>query len=156
MPKFTAPEREIIKTLVASLSLKRIPDLEILGEIERQTHKPISQRYLTDIKQLIKRENFHWYKTLRESQYDFLHEYKERINEIMDLQRYHQQIINNDREPTPVKQTSLAELHRLSITLSNLYDVAPGIVNGITLPTSPEDKTTEQQSTISEESEIIV
>ena len=30
----------------------------------------------------------------------------------------------------PVQQTSLAELHRLSITLSNLFDVAPTIING--------------------------
>ena len=33
-----------------------------------------------------------------------------------------------------IQQTSLAELHRLSITLSNLYDVAPTIINRHILP----------------------
>jgi len=129
MPKFRASERELIKTLVASLSLKRIPDLEILGEIEKQMHKPISQRYLTEIKQQIKRENFHWYQTLRESQYHFLHEYKERINEIVDLQRRHYKIIEDNPSSPTIQQTSLAELHRLNITLSNYFDVAPMIVS---------------------------
>ena len=47
-----------------------------------------------------------------------------------------------------VKQASLAELHRLSITLSNLYDVAPTIVNGITLSTTPETKTINTEITV--------
>ena len=37
-----------------------------------------------------------------------------------------------------IQQTSLAELHRLNITLVNYFDVAPTIVNGITLSTTPE------------------
>ena len=62
------------------------------------------------------------------------------LNEIMDLQKEHHEIIDSDKETHQVQQTSLAELHRLSITLSNLYDVAPSIVNGITLSTTSEDK----------------
>lgn len=77
---------------------------------------------------------------MREGQYEYLHESKERINEIMDLQKRHHEIIDNDREPTTVKQASLAELHRLSITLSNLYDVAPTIINDTTLSATPEVK----------------
>jgi len=131
MPKFTAPEREIIKTLVASLSLKRIPDLEILKEVERQTHKSISQRYLTAIKQQIKADTFKWYSQLRESRFDFLYQYKERINEIMDLQKRHYKIVEDNSNNPSIQQTSLAELHKLSITLSNLYEVAPVIVNSL-------------------------
>jgi hypothetical protein len=88
--------------------------------------------------------------SMREGQYEYIHEFKERINEILELQKRHYQIIDNDREPTTVKQVSLAELHRLSITLSNLYDVAPTIINDTTLSATPEVKAfpTEPESII--------
>ena len=85
---------------------------------------------------------------MREGQYEYIHEFRERIDEILELQKRHYEIIDNDREPTPVKQVSLAELHRLSITLSNLYDVAPSIVNGITVSTTPETKTINTEITV--------
>ena len=78
---------------------------------------------------------------MREGQYEYIHEFKERINEILSLQKLHHQIIDSPTEPTTVKQTSLAELHRLNITLSNYFDVAPDII-GHTISTTPEAKTT--------------
>ena len=74
---------------------------------------------------------FKWYKTMREGEYEYIHEFKERIHEIMSLQKKRHQIVDSPTEPTTVKQTSLAELHRLNITLSNYFDVAPDIINGI-------------------------
>jgi hypothetical protein len=62
---------------------------------------------------------------------EYLHEFKERINEISFLQQKHYEIIDSDKEPTTNKQSSLAELHRLNITFSNYFEVAPSIVNGI-------------------------
>jgi hypothetical protein len=140
MPKFTASERQLVKSMVATLSIKRIPDLEIIKEVERQTNKSLSIRYLTAIKQQIKKESYHWYQTLRDNQYDFLHEFKERINEIIDLQKKHHQIVDSPTEPTTVKQASLAELHRLNITLSNYFDVAPAIGNTTTATLSETSK----------------
>ena len=47
----------------------------------------------------------------------------------------------------------MAELHRLNITLSNYFDVAPDIIgNGTTLSTTSEAKTTEPEA----ENRIIV
>ena len=81
---------------------------------------------------------------MREGEYEYIHEFKERINEILDLQKQHHEIIIRNEDNPQIQQTSLAELHRLSITLSNLYDVAPTII-GIgptaTISTSPETKT---------------
>ncbi|MGC2428327.1 MAG: hypothetical protein WA421_14905, partial [Nitrososphaeraceae archaeon] len=65
---------------------------------------------------------------MREGQYEYIHEFKERINEILSLLKLHHQIIDSPTEPTTVKQTSMAELHRLNITLSNYFDVAPDII----------------------------
>jgi hypothetical protein len=76
---------------------------------------------------------------MREGEYEYIHEFKERINEILFLQKKHHQIIMRNEDNPQIQQTSLAELHRLSITLSNLFDVAPTIINGtIAVPTTSE------------------
>jgi hypothetical protein len=139
--KFTFAERTLIKSIVACLSIKRIPETEIINEIFRQTNKTISSVALFKIKKRIKKESYHWYKTMREGQYEYIHEFKERINEILSLQKLHHQIIDSPTEPTTVKQTSMAELHRLNITLSNYFDVAPDII-GHTIPAPSETRTT--------------
>ena len=77
---------------------------------------------------------------MREGQYSYIHEFKERIDEILWLQRKHHEIIDSDKESMTIKQTSLAELHRLNITLSNYFDVAPDIINGSSISTTPETK----------------
>jgi hypothetical protein len=151
--KFTIEERSLVKSLVATLTLKRMSDSEIIEEIEKLTNDRISRTSLYKIKLQIKRDSYQWFKMMREGQYEYIHEFKERIDEILSLQKKHHEIIDNDREPTPVKQTSLAELHRLNITLSNYFDVAPSIVNGITLPVSSEVK---GSNTETEESIITV
>src|SRR4029078_5196622 len=98
-----------------------------MNDIYNQTNKTISKVALFNIKKRIKRDSYHWYKTMRNGEFEYAHEFIERINEIIFLQ---------------VQQTSLAELHRLSITLSNLFDVAPTIINGtIAVPTTSETKT---------------
>ena len=107
MPKYTAAERTLVRSIIASLSIKRVPEQEILSEVFRQTNKTLSHAGLYRIKHGIKRESYHWYKTMRESEYEYIHEFKERINEIMQLQKMHHAIIDNDKEPTTVKQTSI-------------------------------------------------
>ena len=91
---------------------------------------------------------------MREGEYEYLHEFKERINEILSLQKKHHEIIQKNEHNPQIQQTSLAELHRLNITLSNYFDVAPSIVNGITLSTAPETKISRESE--SEDSIITV
>jgi hypothetical protein len=100
------------------------------------------------VRQRIKKESYHWYKTMREGQYEYIHEFKERIDEILWLQKKHHDIIDNNPNPS-VQQTSLAELHRLNITLSNYFVVAPAVVNDFTIPTiTPETKATTEDDII--------
>jgi len=127
VPKFNALQRQVILNIVADLTIKRIPDALIMQHIQNKTGKTISKMTLWNIRQRIKRESYNWYKTMREGEYEYIHEYKERINEIMDLQRQHHEIIIKNQNNPALIQTSLAELHKLSITLSNLYDIAPAI-----------------------------
>jgi len=76
---------------------------------------------------------------MREGQYEYIHEFKGRIDEIFWLQKKHHDIIDNNSNPS-LQQTSLAELYSLHITLSNYFDVAPDII-GHTIPPTPETKT---------------
>ena len=108
MGKFNAEERALIKSIVAMLSIKRIPDSEIINQIYEQTHKTISKQALCNIRNRIKKDSYHWYKTMREGEYEYIHEFKERISEIIDLQKKHHAIIDSPTEPITVKQTSLA------------------------------------------------
>ena len=90
------------------------------------------------------------YQIKREAQYEYIHEFKERINEILWLVQKHHDLINNNKDNPQIQQTSLAELHRLNITLSNYFDVAPSIVNGITLSTPSESKSVTKATTTTE------
>jgi hypothetical protein len=132
VPKFTSIERSNLQNIVANLSIKRIQDNEIIKEVFKQTGKTISRRTLVNVRQRIKKESFKWYKTMREGEYEYLHEFKERINEIVDLQRRHYKIIEDNANNPSIQQSSLAELHKLNITLSNYFDVAPTIVTNPT------------------------
>lgn len=141
MSKFTYDERSLVKNLVANLTIRRIDDNDIIKVIYDQTGKTITRKEIWNIRERIKRDSFHWYKTMRDGEYEYVHEFKERINEILFLQKKHHEIVIRNEHNPQVQQNSLAELHRLSITLSNLYDVAPTIINGtIAVPTAPENK----------------
>ena len=144
MSKFLKGEKALVKSIVANLTIKRIPDNDIIKNIFEVTNKTITLRYLSKLKQQIKRESFHWYKTMREGETEYIHEFKERINEILFLQQKHHAIIDKNESNPQIQQTSLAELHRLSITLSNLYDVAPLIIGkgkDATLSITPKTET---------------
>ena len=92
---------------------------------------------------------------MREGEYEYVREFRERVSEIMSLQKKHHQIIDSNEHNPQVQQTSLAELHRLSITLSNLYDVAPTIIGvgaNATISITPETKEARQQGITSSSS----
>jgi hypothetical protein len=140
MGKFKNGERTLVKSIVATLSIKKVSDNDIIKAIQDQTKKTITTRALYDLRQSIKKESYDWYKTMREGQYEYIHEFKERINEVYWLQQYHHEIIDNNKTNPQIQQASLAELHRLNITLSNYFDVAPDIINGSTLSAPSETK----------------
>ena len=95
MPKFTSAERILLKSIVAALSIKKIPESEFIKEIFHQTNKNITTRYLTDLKEQIKKDSFHWYKAMRQGQFEYLHEFKERIDKMLfitkEASQYHRQ-----------------------------------------------------------------
>ena len=152
MSKFICAEKETVKSVIARLSVKRIPEREILKEVFEITGKTITRRTLYHIKNKIRKESFYWYQNLQQNRYEYIYQFKERIREIEDLMKRHNEIIDNNSSPT-VKQKSLEELHRLNITLSNYYDVAPSIVG--VYPTSKQNLKENDNSIPISQKEII-
>jgi hypothetical protein len=72
--KFTLAERELVKSKVARLTIKRIPDPEIIKEVYLQTNKTLSGSGLYNVRQSIKKDSFQLYKTMREGEYEFIYE----------------------------------------------------------------------------------
>ena len=148
MSKFTNGERSLVKKIVANLTIKRIAEVDIIKVIFDQTGKYITRKEIWNIRERIKRESYYWYKTMREGEYEYIHEFKERINEILFLQKKHHQIVMRNEDNPQIQQTFLAELHRLSITLSNqkkIKNVAPTIIGvgpNATISITSETKTT--------------
>ena len=97
MTKYTHRERQQIKDIIATLSLKRISDDQIIEFILGKTNKTIGRMTLYNIRQEIKRDSFEWYNHMRQDQYAYIHEYKQRINEITDLQEMHHDIVMRNR-----------------------------------------------------------
>ena len=83
MSKFLQKDRESIKSIVAALTIKRISDNDIIKVIFDQTSKTITDRYLSTIKGANQTRIIPLVQTIREGQYEYIHEFKERINEIL-------------------------------------------------------------------------
>ena len=74
---------------MANLYVKNFPDSLIIDEIARQTGKTISKVSLHNIRKPIKKESYNWYQQLRKDNYEFIHQFRERIRERNDLQEKH-------------------------------------------------------------------
>jgi hypothetical protein len=129
--KYTNEEKSLIQNIVATLTIKRVPESEIMKHVLKETGKTISRRSLWYVKQCIKKDSYKWYSLLRQGEYEYIHEFKSRVDEIVDLQRRHYQIIDDNSDRPTIQQTSLAALHKLSITLSNLYNFIPFMSNTV-------------------------
>ena len=55
MPKFNAEERRLIDITVGALSIKRIPDPDIIDQVIKLTNKKITRQTLYNIRQRIER-----------------------------------------------------------------------------------------------------
>jgi hypothetical protein len=66
-----------------NLSIKRIPDQEIITEVYNEINKTLSKSSLYHVRQQIKKESYHLYKIMREGESEYIDQFKEQINEIV-------------------------------------------------------------------------
>jgi hypothetical protein len=134
MSSFTNDEKVLIKNIVAKLSIKKASSAKIIEEVYQKTNKKITTKEIYNVRQCIKEDSYQWFKTQAEGQYEYIREFKDRIEEILWQLIKHHNIIEKNQHSPQIRQTSLSELQKLNITLSNYFNIAPGIVNGITIP----------------------
>ena len=134
MSSFTNDEKVLIKNIVAKLSIKKVSSAKIIEEVYQKTNKKITTKEIYNVRQSIKKDSYQWFKTRAEGQYEYILEFKDRIEEILWQLIKHHNIIEKKQHSPQIQQTSLSELQKLNITLSNYFNIAPGIVNGITIP----------------------
>jgi hypothetical protein len=96
--KFRHKQRIVVQSIVADLTIKGIPDKIILQHIENQTGETISDRSLRNIRERIKRDSFDWYCKLKSSRHEYIHQFRQRVAEISNLQSQHHEIISKNTE----------------------------------------------------------
>jgi hypothetical protein len=57
MMKYSTKGKILIKSIVATLSIKKVPEQEIIQAVYDQTNKTIARKTLYNIKQQIKKES---------------------------------------------------------------------------------------------------
>jgi hypothetical protein len=119
-------ERDKLKQLVADSILNRFTPDETLQYIENNIHIRISERYMLQVKAWLKRDMQKEFLELRKDKDAYIREYLHRINELKDLQRY-QHILQAKTDSPFLQHRCAIELHALTLSLANLYDLLPAI-----------------------------
>ena len=76
-------EWTLINSMVAVYQLRKYQMLRLLIKIYRQINRTITRTGLFYVRKQIKNDSYHWYETMREGEYEYIHEFKERISEIL-------------------------------------------------------------------------
>jgi hypothetical protein len=119
-------EREKLKQLVADSILNRFTTEETLNYITNVLHVTFKPRYIQLVKQWLREDMQNQFTELRKDKFAYIHEYLNRINEIKDLQRGNRIMLGQTKDPH-LQHRCMVELHALTLSLANLYDLLPAI-----------------------------
>src|SRR6266540_2610194 len=145
--KFTAAERETVKSIVAAFSIKRIPDTDIIQEIKIKTGKSVSRMTLFNLKQRIEKESYKWYTELRDSRYAYLATFKDRIDSFFSYQKKLHEIINNtsNKNDPGIQIKAISELVHIETSVYNTYKDLAGLNIILTEPEPEPEKEGEKE-----------
>jgi hypothetical protein len=124
--KLRQAERQKLKQLVTDSILNRLTTEETLNYIEASLKVRFTPRYIQIVKKWLKEDMRIEFSQLRADKYAYIHEYQQRINELKDLQRYGRITLGQTHDEH-VRLKCISELHALSLSLANLYDLLPAI-----------------------------
>jgi len=60
VPKFTNAKKALVKSIMTNLTIKRIPESQIIKEVYKLTNKTITRRILYNLRQQIKFKPLGW------------------------------------------------------------------------------------------------
>ena len=133
--KFTESQREVFKRLVLDCILQRLTTDESLDYINTKLKAKydieIGPDYVKHIKMELRQDSQKELSHLRKNRLSYMnHLFFERIDEVKNMQRKLWEIITSNQEEKPdVAIRSISELHKLSQSLCQMYEMLPLLGN---------------------------
>lgn len=133
MSKFTNEERRYLKQLVQEAIVRRFTNNEAQAYIKKGLGKNITVKQITRVKKDIKNEASSWISSLAKTDHVYFNEYKLRIHELESNQKELWQLYYESKTNTTQKIMIQEKLAKITIFLTQLYDVLP-VINAV-MPT---------------------
>jgi hypothetical protein len=133
LSKFTNEERRYLKQLVQEGIVRRFTNKEVLVHIKKEIGKNITIKQITRIKKDIKNEASSWISSLAKTDHAYINEYKLRIHELESNQKELWRLYYESNTNTTQKIMIQEKLAKITIYLTQLYDVLP-VINAV-MPT---------------------
>lgn len=123
--KFSYYQRQQLKQLVTEIEVIGLGITDALAYIKAKSGLEISPEYVYGLKRIIKKGSEKRLNDLQHSRYAYLYQFFKRIDEI---EKYKQElwttVLTNPKDGY-LKKACISELHQLTITLANLYEMLP-------------------------------
>ncbi len=129
--KFNNDQKEVFKRLVLDCILQRLTTEESLDYINSKVKSKydieIGSDYFRHIKMELRQDSKKELDHLRKNRFAYMnHLFFERVDEVKNMQRKLWQIITDNQEEKPdIAIRSIAELHKLSNSLAQMFEMLP-------------------------------
>ena len=148
MPKYPYQTRQLIKQLVIESEVQRFQLKEALAYIKAKSGIDLPNETYYSWRRIIKLDSLKRLNEYQYSRYAYLYEYFNRIDEVKKYQQELWTTILTNPKDGYLKKSCISELHQLTITLANLYEMLPEYSSSLATRTST---TTENRSQQEEE-----
>lgn len=123
--KYSYVQRQHLKQLVIESEVLGLGLNRAREYILSKSGLDISIEYVSAIKRIIKQDAPKRLQQLQHSRYAYLYQYFKRIDEIGKYQQRLWETINANEDDGHLTKSCISELHQLTITLANLYEMLP-------------------------------
>jgi hypothetical protein len=128
--RFTVEQRRKIKSLVLEGVCQHKTTEDIRQYIKENIGFEISEAETKRYRQTLRKEAHQWIIILAKSKYEYIAEYRQRIQEVENNQKELWKLYYDNRSSSELKRQCQMDLARLSSMLMDMYDAMP-IVNEI-------------------------
>ena len=126
-PQLTDYQSEKVKRLVLDCIIMHCSIDDTIDYVQKILNLKLAYDTMAHIRSSLKRDAKKEFERLRQDRFEYQYQFMQRIVEIENLQRKQWQIYNENSQKPLIQLNCLKELHALTITLANLYDLVPAI-----------------------------
>ena len=147
--KFSYYQRQQLKQSVIECEVIGLPVKEALAYIKVKTGLEISKEYVFGLKRIIKQDASKRLNQLQKDRNLYLYQYFKRIDEIEKYKNELWATVLANENDGYLKKSCIQELHQLTITLTNLYEMLPeysiSLANATNTQTPTENNSSQEQ-----------